>query len=235
MKMLITGGTGSLGEALIKEFYNEYEITFTYHNNIVKAKELSRIYNSKGLSIEELNQSTFNYDVVINCAGINIDPKITEDYSIDCFKKVLDVNVLLPFEIIKRSLPYMKENKHGRIINVSSIYAIKPEVEMIGYNASKSALITLTKTIAKEYGDYGITANCVLPSTFESKIMDEVMNEYTHTEEEKKEYLNDLVKDNAIKRLLTAKEIAKLIRYLISDDASFITGTAIPIDGGYSI
>ena len=235
MKMLITGGTGSLGEALIKEFYSDYEITFTYHNNIDKKEELSRTYNSKGISIEELKQSVFDYDVVINCAGINIDPKITEDYSIDCFRKELDVNVLLPFEIIKKSLPYMKNNKYGRIINVSSIYAIKPEVEMIGYNASKSALITLTKTIAKEYGDYGITANCVLPSTFESKTMDDIMNEYTHNEEERKEYLNDLVKDNAIKRLLTAKEIAKLIRYLISDDASFITGTAIPIDGGYSI
>ena len=235
MKMLITGGTGSLGEVLVKEFYKEYDITFTYNKNRNKALELAREYNVKCVNSEELNTINYDFDVIINNAGININPKITEEYSKEDFREVVDVNLLMPFEIIKNNLPYMKEKKYGRIVNVSSIYAIKPEVEVVGYNASKSALITMTKTIAKEYGDYGITANCVLPSTFKSKIMDDFMETYAHTEEEKKEYLDELVKDNAIKRLLEPTEIAKLIRFLISDDASFITGVAIPIDGGFSI
>lgn len=232
--MLITGGTSSLGEELIKELYNDYDITFTYHNNIAKAKELSVKYHSKSVSssdIELLN----DFDIIINVAGININPKLAEDYDENDFRETLDVNVILPFKIIKRNLPYMKKNNYGRIIAVSSVYSIKPEVEMAGFNASKSALNTLIKTIAKEYGEFGITANCVLPSTFESETMLNVLKEYVHNDEEKKEYYDMLIEDSPIKRLVTTKEIAKLIKYLISDDASFINGALIPIDGGYSI
>ena len=235
MKMLITGGTGSLGEVLVKEFSKDYDVTFTYKTNKEKADELTRVYNARSINVQDLNVINYDFDIIINNAGININPKITEEYSSDDFKKILDVNLLMPFELIKKNLPYMKEKKYGRIVNVASIYGIKPEVEVVGYNASKSALIMMTKTIAKEYGEYGITANCVLPSTFKSKVMDEFIETYTHTEEERREYLNDLVRDNAIKRILDPIEIAKLIRFLISDDASYITGVAIPIDGGYSI
>ena len=235
MKMLITGGTGSLGEELIKEFHNDYEITFTYHSNIEKAKELSVKYNSKYFNSDNVENENLDFDIVINAAGININPCIVEEHSEDDFRKTIDVNLLLPFKIIKRNLPYMKKNNYGRIIAVSSIYSVKPEVEMAGFNSSKSALNSLIKTVAKEYGEYGITANIVLPSTFESQTMLNVMKEYVHNEEEKKEYYEMLMEGSPIKRLVTTKEIAKLIRYLISDDASFINGTCIPIDGGYSI
>lgn len=235
MKMLITGGTGSLGEALVKEFHNDYDVTFTYHHNLKKAGQLSDDYNVHYLNTSELETMQYEFDIIINNAGIDINPKITEQFSEDDFKKILDVNVILPFKIIKKNLPYMKENKYGRIVNITSIYAIKPEVEMAGFNASKSALSTLTKTIAKEYGEFGITANDVLPSTFESKSMQDILKEYVHNEKEKKAYYDMLVENSPIKRLVTPKEIAKLVRYLISDDASFINGASIPIDGGYSI
>ncbi len=234
MKMLITGGTSSLGEELLKEFCNDYDITFTYYSNLEKAKELSFKYKSKSVSssnIELLN----DFDIIINVAGININPKLVEDFNEEDFKEMLDVNVLLPFKIIKRNLSYMKKNNYGRIIAVSSIYSIKPEVEMVGFNSSKSALNTLIKTVAKEYGEFGITANCVLPSTFESKTMLNILKEYVHNEQEKEAYYKMLVEDSPIKRLVTTKEIVKLIKFLISDDASFINGVLIPVDGGYSI
>lgn len=235
MKMLITGGTGSLGEALVKEFHDDYDITFTYHNNLEKAKIISNEYNAKFLNTNELENLQYKFDVIINNAGIDINPKIIEHFSEDDFRKTLDVNVLLPFRIIQKNLPYMKKNKYGRIINITSIYVLKPEVEMGAFNASKSALSTLTKTIAKEYGEFGITANDVLPSTFESKSMQDILKEYVHNEKEKKEYYEMLVENSPIKRLVTTKEIAKLVRFLISYDASFINGASIPIDGGYSI
>ena len=235
MKMLITGGTGTLGEELVKEFYQDYEVVFTYNSNIEKAKELANLYNTKYLNTSELDSTKYDFDIVINAVGININPRITEEYSFEDFRETLDVNLLLPFKVLKKNLPYMKKNNYGRIINISSIYAINPEVEMVAYNSSKSALCTLTKTIAKEYGEFGITANSVLPFTFESKCMQDVLKEYVHNEEEKKEYYNMLVEDCPIKRLATTKEIVKLVRYLISDDAKFINGVDIPIDGGYSI
>ena len=235
MKMLITGGTGSLGEELVKEFYKDYDVTFTYYSNLEKAKEMEKKYNAHYLHTSELDNVEYNYDVVISNAGITINPRITSEYSEDDFKKTLDVNVLLPFKIIKNNLPYMKKNNYGRIVTITSIYAVKPEVELSGFNASKSALDTLTKTVAKEYGEFGITANSVLPSTFESKTMQDILKEYVHNEQEKKEYYDMLVADSPIKRLVTTREIAKLVRYLVSEDASFINGASIPIDGGYSI
>ena len=235
MKMLITGGTGSLGEVLVEEFHKDYDVTFTYHRNIKKAEELSKKYNVKYIQTSKLDTIKYEFDIIINSVGININPKIAEDFKEDDFKETLLTNVMLPFKIIKKNLPYMKRNKYGRIVNITSIYAIKPEEEMIGFNASKSALSTLTKTIAKEYGEFGITANEVLPSTFESKVMQDILKEYCHNEQEKKEYYDMLIAPSPIKRLVTKREIAKLIRYLISDDASFINGASIPIDGGYSI
>lgn len=235
MKMLITGGTGTLGEELVKEFYNDYEVVFTYHNNLEKAKELASLYNVKYLNTSELDTVNYDFDIIINAVGININPRVTEEYREEDFRDILDVNLLLPFKIIKRNLPYMKKNTYGRIVNIASIYAIKPEVEMVGYNASKSALCALTKTVAKEYGEYGITANSVLPFTFESRTMLNILKEYVHNEEEKKEYYDMLVEGCPMKRLVTTKEIVKLVRYLVSDDARFINGVDIPIDGGYSI
>ena len=235
MKMLITGGTSSLGEELIKEFYKDYSIIFTYHSNLVKAKELASQYHVNYINSLEIDLLPNDFDIIINVAGININPRIVEEYNEEDFREILEVNVMLPFKIIKRNLPYMKKNNYGRIIAISSVYAIKPEVEMVGFNASKSALNTLIKTVAKEYGEFGITANCVLPSTFESQTMLNVLKEYVHNEEEKKEYYDMLVEDSPIKRLVTTKEIAKLIKYLISDDASFINGLTLPIDGGFSI
>ncbi len=232
--MLITGGTSSLGEELVKEFYNDYDVTFTYHSNLDKAKEIVSKYPVNYINSSDMD-SLHDFDIIINVAGININPKRVEDYSEEDFRETMEVNLMLPFKIIKKNLPYMKKNNYGRIIAISSTYSIKPEVEMVGYNASKSALNTLIKTIAKEYGEFGITANCVLPSTFESQTMLNVLKEYVHNDEEKKEYYDMLVEDSPIKRLVTTKEIAKLIRYLISDDASFINGVVIPIDGGYSI
>lgn len=89
----------------------------------------------------------------------------------------------------------MKKNNYGRIVNITSIYVVKPEVELSGFNASKGALSTLTKTIAKEY---------------------------VYNGQEKKKYYEMLVENSPIKRLVTTREIAKLVRYLLSDDASLI-------------
>lgn len=235
MKMLITGGSGCLGEALINEFYKDYEITFTYNDNKEKAINLENKYNVKAISTQELEDINYDFDIIINSVGININPTLTEAFDIKDYEEILNVNVLLPFKIIKNSLPHMRENKFGRIVSISSIYSLKPEIEMASFNSSKAALETLIKTIAKEYGSFGITANNILPTAFLSPVMEEIKNSYISSGMNEKEYDELLLKDSPIKRLVTKEEISKLARFLISEDASFINGTSIPIDGGYSI
>lgn len=235
MKMLITGGTGCLGKSLIKEFYKDYEVTFTYNSNTEKAIAIEKEYNVKAIKTSELDNLEYNFDIVINNAGININPTITENFAEEDYEETLKVNVMLPFKIVKNTLPYMKKNNFGRIVTISSIYGKKPEVEMAAYNSSKCAVEALMKTVAKEYGEYGITANNILPTAFDSPVMQEIKRSYLASGMEEKEYDDLLLKDSPIKRLVTTEEIAKLARFLISKDASFINGVSIPLDGGYSI
>lgn len=232
MNVLITGGTGSLGKTLIKEFVNDNDVYFTYYKNEEEAIMLEKKYNAKKLTIEEV--SDYNYDIIINNAGISGDIVPFEKISLENFNKVFEINVTIPFKIIRDNLEYMKENNHGRIINVSSIYALKAEVDLGAFNTSKSALIGLTRSVTKEYAKYNITANVVLPGTFESDVSNKFADIYANDEEAKKEYYEWMTESIPAGRLGTTKEIASLIKFLSSQDASYINGAIIPIDGGYS-
>ncbi len=235
MKVLITGGTGTLGKALIEEFAEGNEIIFTYHNNKKLASALEKQYGITKVHTEELENIEFKFDIIINNAAISGEINKNEFVSVDSFKEVMYTNVVFPFTIIKKSLPYMKENKFGRIINISSVYAVKVEEELGAFNCSKAALVNLTKSITKEYAKYGITSNAVLPGTFESDISNKFADIYSENEESKESYYQQLISDIPAGRLGNAREIARLVKFLSSDDAAYINGAEIVIDGGYSV
>ena len=126
----------------------------------------------------------------------------------------------------------MKKQKWGRIINISSIYGIKVEEEILPYNVSKHGLIGLTKTIAKEYAKYGITCNAVCPGTMDSSMTEYVSKFYTKSEIEKKEYYKEMINQIPAKRFAKPKEIAKMVLFVASDEAGYINGSSLVIDGG---
>jgi len=233
MKILITGGTGSVGEELIKRFAESggYDITFTYHSNMEKARRLAAKYSCKAITIEDIGN---DFDIIINNAGVVSSLVPCEDVPLENWQKSLDVNLTLPFTVIKKNLPYMKQKGWGRIINISSIYGVCAEEDVTPYVASKHGLIGLTKVVAKEYAQYGITCNAICPGTIVSDLSERIADYYTSNNDDRKEYFNAISDAIPAKRLVYPKEVADFVFFIASKEASYINGATLMIDGGYT-
>lgn len=233
MKVLITGGTGSVGSEMVKRFAEsgKFTVTFTYNKNIERARELSGRFNCAAVKVEEIAD---DYDIIINNVGIVNSLVHCEDVLLENWNETLYINLTLPFIIIKKNLPNMRSNGWGRIINISSIYGVTAEEDVTPYTTSKHGLIGLTKSIAKEYAQYGVTCNAICPGTVVSELSERLANHYTSSEEEKHEYFVGLCDAVPAKRLVYPKEIADFAFFLASDEAAYINGATLMIDGGYT-
>ena len=233
MKLLITGGTGTVGSELINRFAESggYDVTFTYHSNIEKARQLAAKYSCKAITIEDIGN---DFDIIINNAGVVNSLVPCEDVTLENWQKTLDVNLTLPFIVIKKNLPYMKQKGWGRIINISSVYGIRAEEDVTPYVASKHGLIGLTKAVAKEYAQYGITCNAICPGTIVSELSERLADYYTSNDAERKEYFKEISNAIPAKRLVYPKEIVDFVSFIASKEASYINGATLTIDGGYT-
>lgn len=240
--VLITGGSRGIGKETAKEFAkNGYNVVINYVSDEKSAlslkEELEEKYDSdvmlckcdvsNEIDIKKMVNDVINYygriDVLINNAAIALDC-VFEDKKVSDFKKVLDVNLIGPFTLSREAGKNMLEHKSGVIINVSSTNAIDTYYEYgLDYDASKSALISLTHNLSKHFAPY-VRVNAVAPGWVNTD-MNKNLDEYYIKEEEKNIYL---------KRFAEAKEIAKVIYFLASDDASYITNEVIRVDGGYN-
>ena len=151
--------------------------------------------------------------------------KLFDETTDEEWDNVFNVNVKSAYILTKFSLKSMIARKSGKIINVSSIWGKDGASMECCYSASKSALIGLTKALAKEVGPSNINVNCVCPGVIDTK-----MNARFSKDE-----MQDLVNETPLLRLGTANEIAKLIYFLSSNEASFITGQIITADGGFTL
>jgi len=162
-------------------------------------------------------------DILINNAGIMFRTRLM-DISVDEWERILRVNLTGPFLCIKTVIPLMKENDYGRIVNISS--SAGRSVSTLGgvhYTASKAGLLGLTRAVAKEVALFGITVNAVCPG-----LIDTQMARETTTHEELENFLESF----PIKRLGSPEEIGDLVVFLCSENASYITGASIDINGG---
>ena len=222
MRVLITGGTGSVGMELIRLFSasKQYDITFTYYSNVERAKRLVEKYNCSATTIDQIDNS---YDIIVNCAGIVNSLAPIEEIEEEKWEEALRVNLTIPFLIIKKNLPYMKEKHWGRIINIASIYGVCAEEDVTPYSVSK------------EYAQYGITCNAVCPATIASEMSDRIADFYSHTEEERNEYFKALCDSVPAKRLVYPDEVAEFVYFLCGNKAGYINGATLMIDGGYTV
>ena len=208
MRILVTGGSRGIGKDICDKFLKEG------HTVIAPTRE-------------ELNLSEdFSYipdkiDVLVNNAGINIIDLISEGEN---YEEIMKVNYFSPLKLIKLCLPYMKNQKYGRIINVGSVWVDYAKPGRSAYSASKNALHSLTKSITSEYGTYNILANTVSPGFFMTD-----MTFQNNTEEA----IRDLRSKIPVGRLGYTNEVADLV-YFLSVSNSYISGQNIVIDGGYS-
>jgi 3-oxoacyl-[acyl-carrier protein] reductase len=162
-------------------------------------------------------------DILINNAGLLL-PGTIEEMTDEIIDRTLDINVKGILYAIRAVTPIMKEKKYGRIVNVSSITGKNGDNTTFPvYGASKGAVITLTRSVARALGPYGVTANAIAPHAVMTKLM-------SYWDDAKKKSVADKI---PLKRLGTVEDMSNLMMFLASDESSFITGECININGGY--
>ena len=214
---LVTGASRGIGKS-IKEVLSKDGIEIISPNR-------NELDLSSSESIDKfLSQTSADIDIIINNAGIL---KVGEhnEFSSDDFHEILQVNVVAPFKIISGFVEKMKIHSFGRIVNISSVWGQKSKKGRMLYSSSKAALDALTRSLAIEFASYNILINSVAPGYIETDMLKQC-----NTEEEL-----SIIRDTIpMKRFGEKIEIAELVRFLSSEDNSYITGQVFTIDGGYT-
>ena len=237
---IITGAARGIGKATSKILASEGCTVVIADINKEEAEKTKSEFNTLGYraesfqcdiskveDVEKLIASVHKQferiDILVNNAGILISATIEETTN-DIIDRTININLKGVLYAIRAVTPIMKKQKYGRIVNVGSITGKNGDnTSTFVYGASKGAVISLTRSVARQLGPYGITCNAVAPHA----IMTELMSYWS---EEKK--LN-LAKTIPVRRLGTEEDVASLICYLASDEASFINGETVNINGGY--
>ena len=235
----ITGATRGIGRAIALELANEgYNIALNYRteNEALETlkKELSELgvecYPvqgdvSKAEDSERMTKEIIEHfeqiDVLVNNAGITKD-KLIQRMKEEEFTDVINVNLVGTFNITKNVIKYMTKKRYGKIINLSSVVGISGNAGQSNYAASKAGIIGFTKSIAKELASRNITANAVAPGFIQTDMTNVLKDEI-------KEEIESTI---PLKRLGTAEDVAKVVKFLASDDSNYITGQVINVDGG---
>lgn len=238
--VLVTGGAIGIGYATIKRFASENcKVVINYNTSRNEAYKLQEEVTKMGVEslvikaditkqdevdkmINEILQEFSRIDVLVNNAAIALDT-LFSDKTVDNFKKTIDTNLIAPFYLSKKVGELMYKQQEGVIINISSTNGIDKYYPMsIDYDASKAALISLTHNLSFQFAPF-IRVNCVAPGFIatENEIKD-LDEEFIKSEEEK----------IFVKRLGEASEVANVIVFLASDEASYINNAVIRVDGG---
>lgn len=237
LRVLITGGTGTLGEAMVIAFAQRgHRVTLQYRSNEVAAKHLEKEYGAGSLRIdfaEPFTVDAMDFDVLINCAGINESEDLTQSVDPATWYRMLSVNLTAPFLLAQSVLPGMVRRGWGRIVNVGSIFSLRGAPNRAAYVASKHGLSGLTKTIAHEYAHHGITCNEICPAAVESRMIDRIAQDRAMRQGRSvSDVLDDYRQRTPAGRMARPEEVAAVALFLCTDEARYINGTSITVDGG---
>ena len=235
----ITGATRGIGRAIALELANEgYNIALNYRTENEALETLKKEISELGVECypvqgdvskaedsermtKEIIEHFEQIDVLVNNAGITKD-KLIQRMKEEEFTDVINVNLVGTFNITKNVIKYMTKKRYGKIINISSVVGISGNAGQSNYAASKAGIIGFTKSIAKELASRNITANAVAPGFIQTDMTNVLKDEV-------KEAIEGTI---PLKRLGTAEDVAKVVKFLASDESSYITGQVINVDGG---
>ena len=235
--VLINGGSRGIGRAMVELFSERgYSVAFTYRSSDTEASELSGATGALAIKADSSSENDVlravatveeelgSVDILVNNAAISSFLLFT-DISYEDWRKIFSVNLDGAFLYSKRVLPGMINRKHGRIINVSSMWGITGSSCEVHYSATKAALIGMTKALAKEVGPSGITVNCIAPG-----VIDTEMNAKLSEED-----ISVLKDETPLMRIGSPREIAEAALFLAGEGAAFITGEVLNVNGGFLI
>ena len=236
---LITGATRGIGRQIAMTLAQEgYDIAINYrteNDSVIETKMKIENLGVKCLSVKgdvsnyedcqemvkEVMDQFGKIDVLVNNAGITKDMLLLRMKEED-FRKVIDVNLIGTFNMTKSVSQYMMKARSGRIINISSVVGISGNAGQANYAASKAGIIGFTKSVAKELASRNILVNAVAPGFIETDMTNVLSDEV------KQNIINEI----PLKREGKPEEVANVVKFLASEDSSYITGQVIDIDGG---
>jgi 3-oxoacyl-[acyl-carrier protein] reductase len=225
--VLVTGGNRGIGRAIAEEFVAQgYKVAVTARSGSGPEGTLTVIADvtdpvSVDAAFTEVESKLGPIDVVVANAGITRDMLLMR-MSDDDFTQVVDTNLSGAFRVVKRASKGMMKARFGRIILVSSVVGLLGSAGQVNYSASKSGLIGLARSLTRELGSRGITANVVAPGFIETDMTAAL------PAEQQDAYLKQI----PVSRFAQPAEVAKAIVWLAGDDAAYISGAVIPVDGG---
>ncbi len=236
---LITGATRGIGKQIaITLAKNGYDIAINYrteNDDLKNTKEEIEKNNVKCLAVkgdvaifedcekfvEEVIKEFGKIDILVNNAGITRDTLIMRMKKED-FESVIDTNLVGTFNVTKNVISHMLKARFGKIINISSVVGVSGNAGQTNYAASKAGIIGFTKSLAKEVASRNILVNAVAPGFIETGMTDVL----------KDEIKQDIEKNIPLKRIGTPQDVANVVKFLASEDSSYITGQVINVDGG---
>ena len=242
---LITGASQGIGACIAKRLAKDgFDVAINHFPNESsreKALEVAKECEAFGVKavcfaadvskmadceemVKAVKEQLGSIDALVNNAGITKD-KLLARMSEDEYDAVIAVNQKSIFNMLKNVCPVMMKQKHGRIVNIASVAGLYGNPGQINYSASKGAVISMTKTVAKEYGRKNITCNAVAPGFIHTPMTDVLADDY-------KEKMLEAV---AMRRYGEPEEVASVVSFLVSEDSSYVTGQVIEISGGLSM
>ncbi len=238
--IFITGASGGIGNACCKAFLQKgCNVAAVYFKNEESVMELNAYAKSSRLvlikadiTLSQEAENAFNkalaefgsIDTAINCAGVSFSG-IIQDTTEDVLTYLTDVNIKGTFRVCAHAAKHMVQNHIGSIINISSMWGEVGASCEAAYSMTKAAIIGLTKALAKELGPSGVRVNCITPG-----LIDTPMNScYT------KEDLDAIADDTPLCRIGKGDDVASAVLFLAGEDADFITGQVLGVNGGYVI
>ncbi len=234
---LVTGGTRGIGRAISEYLKSQgYKVAANYAGNDEAARQCEQEigvscfkfdvadFDAVGAGIAEIEASLGPIDTVINNAGVTRDAPFHR-MSLEQWQQVIDIDLTSAFNVTRQVWEGMRERGFGRVINISSINGQKGQFGQVNYSAAKAGLIGFTKALAQEGAKKGITVNTVCPGYIDTEMVRAVPENV----------LESIVASIPVGRLGKAEEIASMCAYLASDEAAFITGATMTVNGAQYI
>lgn len=234
-KAIVTGAADGIGRATVELFVAEgatvlaVDISPKLTEVFVAQPAVTTLVQDlttaeSAANIMALVQKMGGLDILVNNAGI-CPPALLSDTEDSSWQQIFDVNLTSVFRLSRQALPLLKQSHYPRIINTASLSAVVANPMMGAYTASKHAVAGLSKNMALEWGEFGITVNYILPGAIVSGITRDIFSA-------DKAFHDFWVNKAALKRLGQPEDIARAMLFLASDDASFISGHGLVVDGG---
>jgi 3-hydroxybutyrate dehydrogenase len=238
---LVTGGASGIGQACAARLAELGATVVVVDRDEAAAADVAATVNGRAIALDltdldAVDRLDVAADILVNNAGMQYVAPI-EDFPPETFSTMMRLMVEAPFRLVRRCLPGMYTRGWGRIVNISSVHGVRASEFKVAYVTAKHALEGLSKVIALEGAPHGVTSNCVNPAYVQTPLVDRQIaaQAAAHGIDEEAVVREIMLAPAAIKRLLDPTEVAAAVAYLCGPEASFVTGSSLMLDGGWSI